>query len=72
MRAAMAACAAISLPLMLIFDSAPTRVIGVLTLFGFIVCGVFAIAHPDFLTPAEEPANGPPPRGVSGQSGEET
>ena len=49
----MVACAAISMPLMLIFHSAPTRVIGVLTLFGFIVFGVFAVAEPVFLQPED-------------------
>ncbi len=72
MKAAMLACAAISVPLMLVFESAPTRVIGVLTLFGFIVFGVFAIAEPQFLTRDAEPETDAGERGVSGQAGAQT
>jgi hypothetical protein len=34
---------------MLVFESTATRIIGVLALFAFVVCGVFAIADPRWL-----------------------
>ena len=46
--------AAVGLPLMLIFESTITRVVGVLALLAFIVAGVFAIADPAFLDTEEE------------------
>ena len=49
----MVAAFAVALPLMIVFDSPVTRVLGVLGLFTFIVAGVFAIADPAFLD--EEP-----------------
>jgi hypothetical protein len=52
--ALMVASAAVSLPLMLIFESTITRVVGVVALFVFIVAGVFAIADPAFLDLDEE------------------
>jgi hypothetical protein len=52
MRWLMLGCAAAGVVLMLVFDTAITRVVGVLALFAFIVIGVFLIADPDFL--AEE------------------
>lgn len=45
---------AVGAVLMLIFDSAPTRVVGVLALFAFIVAGVFLVAHPAFLEREDE------------------
>jgi hypothetical protein len=48
----MLGCLAVGLIAMLVFDSALTRVVGVLALFAFIVTGVFLIADPAFL--AEE------------------
>jgi NADH:ubiquinone oxidoreductase subunit 6 (subunit J) len=51
--AVMVTAFAIALPLMIVFDSPVTRVLGVLGLFTFIVAGVFAIADPAFLD--EEP-----------------
>jgi len=52
--ALMVASAAVSLPLMLIFESTITRAVGVAALFVFIVAGVFAIADPAFLDTTEE------------------
>jgi hypothetical protein len=45
---------AIALPLMLFFESTPTRIFGVLGLASFIVAGVFAIADPGFLESDDE------------------
>jgi NADH:ubiquinone oxidoreductase subunit 6 (subunit J) len=45
---------AVGLPLMLIFESPLTRIAGVLSLFAFIVSGVFLIADPDFLGADDE------------------
>jgi hypothetical protein len=45
----MFACLACGLVLMIGFDAAITRVLGVLLLFAFIVTGVFLIADPEFL-----------------------
>jgi uncharacterized membrane protein YkgB len=47
--AAMFACLACGLVLMIGFDAAVTRLLGVLLLFAFIVTGVFLIADPEFL-----------------------
>jgi hypothetical protein len=41
---------------MFLFESTPTRVIGVLALFTFIVSGVFAVADPAFIA-ADDDAN---------------
>ncbi len=43
---------ALAVPLMLLFDSLLTRLVGVALLFTFVVAGVFAIADHEFL--AEE------------------
>ena len=51
---AMLACLAAGLVLMVGFESAITRILGVLALFAFIVIGVFLIADPVFLA-AEDP-----------------
>ena len=40
---------------MLVFEAPIMRVIGVLSLFGFVVAGVFAIADHEFLDPDSEP-----------------
>ncbi len=40
---------ALALPLMLLFETAITRIVGVVMLFTFILSGVFAIAQPSFL-----------------------
>ena len=45
----MIASAVVAVPLMIIFESPVTRVIGVLGLVAFIVSGVFVIADPVFL-----------------------
>ena len=50
----MLGCLVVGLALMLVFESAITRVLGVLALFAFIVIGVFLIADPAFLTEEEE------------------
>ncbi len=50
----MLGCLVAGLALMLVFDSAITRVLGVLALFAFIVIGVFLIADPVFLAEEEE------------------
>ena len=47
--ALMFGCLAVGLVLMLGFEAAVTRVLGVLALFAFIVIGVFLIADPDLL-----------------------
>jgi hypothetical protein len=47
--APMLAFLAVGVPLMVLFESALTRVIGIACLFGFIVTGVFAIADPAFI-----------------------
>jgi hypothetical protein len=47
--AAMFGCLVAGLVLMIGFDAAITRVLGVLLLFAFIVTGVFLIADPEFL-----------------------
>jgi hypothetical protein len=47
--AAMFACLVAGVALMIGFEAAVTRVLGVLLLFAFIVTGVFVIADPDFL-----------------------
>jgi hypothetical protein len=55
MFAVMLASAAVAVPLMIIFDSPITRIVGVLGLFAFIVSGVFVIADPAFLEQEESP-----------------
>ncbi len=50
----MLGCLVAGLALMLAFDTAITRVLGVLALFAFIVIGVFLIADPAFLAADEE------------------
>jgi hypothetical protein len=40
---------AVGLVLMIGFETALTRIVGVLALFAFIITGVFLIADPDFL-----------------------
>ena len=51
---AMFACLAAGLVLMIGFELAVTRVLGVLALFAFIVTGVFVIADPEFLARDDE------------------
>lgn len=46
--------------LMLLFESALSRVAGLAALFAFIVAGVFLVAAPDFLE-AEDPGDPFPP-----------
>ena len=48
---AMAAFLVVGMQLMLLFETWPTRLAGVLCIFGFIITGVFAIARPEFLDP---------------------
>jgi hypothetical protein len=48
------ACGAVGAVLMLVFDAPITRVLGVLALCAFVVCGVFAIASPGWLGEEEE------------------
>jgi hypothetical protein len=50
----MLGCLGLGLALMLGFESAITRVLGVLALFAFIVIGVFLIADPAFLAEEDE------------------
>jgi len=50
----MLGCLVVGLALMLAFESAVTRLLGVLALFAFIVVGVFLIADPVFLAEEEE------------------
>ena len=50
----MLGCLVAGLALMLVFDNAITRVLGVLALFAFIVIGVFLIADPAFLAEEDE------------------
>ncbi len=50
----MLGCLAAGLALMLAFESAITRVLGLLALFAFIVIGVFLIADPAFLAADDE------------------
>ena len=50
----MLGCLAVGLVLMLAFESAVTRLLGVLALFAFIVIGVFLVADPAFLVEEEE------------------
>jgi hypothetical protein len=54
LTAFMLACAVIGVPVMVLFESAPTRIIGVLSLFGFIISGVFLIADPSALGRVDE------------------
>jgi hypothetical protein len=50
----MFACLGLGLLLMLIFDAWVTRVVGVVSLFAFIVSGVFLIADPAFLAAGDD------------------
>ena len=52
--AVMLGCLGAGLVLMLGFESAITRVVGLLALFAFIVIGVFLIADPAFLAAEDE------------------
>jgi hypothetical protein len=52
--ALMLASLAVGLVLMIGFEAALTRVVGVLALFAFIVIGVFLIADPAFLDAEED------------------
>jgi hypothetical protein len=54
LTALMLACAVVGVPIMVLFESAPTRIIGVLSLFGFIISGVFLIADPSALGRVDE------------------
>jgi hypothetical protein len=54
LTAFMLACAVVGVPVMILFESAPTRIIGVLSLFGFIISGVFLIADPSALGRVDE------------------
>ena len=45
---------ALAVPLMLLFDSLLTRLVGVALLFTFVVAGVFAIADHEFLAEEDE------------------
>jgi hypothetical protein len=47
--AAMLGCLVVGVVLMIGFEAAVTRVLGVLALFAFVVIGVFVIADPEFL-----------------------
>ena len=49
----MLGCLVVGLALMLAFESAITRLLGVIALFAFIVIGVFLIADPAFLAEEE-------------------
>jgi hypothetical protein len=53
-RVAWPASLVIGLVLMLAFEDALTRVLGLLCLATFIVLGVFAIARPEFLEESQE------------------
>ena len=52
--AVMLGCLAAGVVLMVGFESAITRVLGLLALFAFIVIGVFLIADPVFLAAEDE------------------
>jgi hypothetical protein len=52
--AVMLGCLAAGLVLMVGFESAITRVVGLLALFAFIVIGVFLIADPAFLAAEDD------------------
>jgi hypothetical protein len=52
--AVMLGCLAAGVVLMIGFESAITRVVGLLALFAFIVIGVFLIADPAFLAAEDE------------------
>ena len=56
MKLAQSAMASLALGaiLMLVFDAPITRIVGVLALCAFILCGVFAIAAPGWLEEEEE------------------
>jgi hypothetical protein len=44
----------VGVPLMVLFEGALTRILGLLCLFTFIITGVFLIAHPSALGRAED------------------
>ena len=48
------ACLVVGSGLLILLDYWATRLIGVIGLFAFIVCGVFAIARPELLVEDEE------------------
>ena len=50
----MLGCLGLGMSLMLIFEHWTTRVVGVVTLFAFIVSGVFLIADPAFLAAEDD------------------
>ena len=50
----------LGLVLMLVFETTVTRVVGVLSLFAFIVSGVFLIADPAFLGPDHDSSDAHP------------
>jgi len=50
----MLACLGVGMFLMLVFEHWTTRIVGVVTLFAFIVSGVFLIADPAFLAAADD------------------
>ena len=54
LMAVMLGCLAVGMVVMLVFDSAIARVVGVLALFAFIVMGVFLIADPEFLAAEDD------------------
>ncbi len=47
-------CGIVGAALMLIFEDPLTRIVGVLALLAFVVCGVFAIAGPELIEAGEE------------------
>jgi hypothetical protein len=51
---AMLTCLVAGLVLMIGFEATVTRVLGVLSLFAFVVIGVFVIAEPEFLGREED------------------
>ena len=53
----MLGCLGLGMLLMLLFEHWVTRVVGVATLFAFIVSGVFLIADPAFLAADDEAAD---------------
>ncbi len=48
------ACGFVGAVLMLVFEDPVPWIVGILALFAFIVCGVFAIAGPDTIEAGEE------------------
>jgi hypothetical protein len=49
LRAVTIACFILGVALMIPFEAALTRVLGVACLAAFVVCGTFLVASPDFL-----------------------